>query len=82
MKIELMSYISNEMARLKEMEKSTHICIDSDKIYLLVEEWMEKHDGFSMEELQYFFENVYQILYAELEIRKQESGCKGIWLTK
>lgn len=82
MKIELLSYISNQMAGLKEMEKSAHICIDFDKIYLLIEEWAQKHDGFSMEELQDFFENVYQILSAELEIRKEESECKGIWLTK
>lgn len=82
MKRDLTNYISEHIARLKAMENSIQICIDYEKIFLLLEEWMIRYNKFSIEELDVFFNNVEHIIYAEIEIRKEESKCRGIWLTK
>lgn len=81
MKTEVANYISNQMDQLKEMEKSSRICIDFECINLLLEEWMLKYNEFSMKELEEFFLNVHQIIGEEFKIRRISEN-KAIWLTK
>lgn len=82
MNIELIGYILDELLQLKEMEKSIDVCVNMEKILLLLEEWIEKHRDFSKDELDRFFYNVRQMICAESEIRKIEVERKSIWLTK
>ncbi len=82
MKKELLSYISGQRSQLKEIENSNDIFIDFDRIDLLLEEWMVKYNRFTINELEIFFDNIRQIINAELEMRRTDSNCKGIWLTK
>lgn len=81
MKTEVANYISNQMDQLKEMEKSSRICIDFECINLLLEEWMLKYNEFSIKELEEFFLNVHQIIGEEFKIRRISEN-KAIWLTK
>ena len=43
---------------------------------------MVKYNRFTINELEIFFDNIRQIINAELEMRRTDSNCKGIWLTK
>ena len=52
MNIELIGYILDELLQLKEMEKSIDVCVNMEKILLLLEEWIEKHRDFSKDELE------------------------------
>lgn len=82
MKTELINYASDQIMRLKEIEKDCQILIDIDKVRLLFEEWIEKNNECSKKDVDTFFRNVYQIVEAEIEIRELSQEQKSIWLTK